>query len=111
MTTRTPSLRRDASAAGVVALIGSVTAMTPAALPSTVTNSAVAPSVRNWSAAASSGPSVTPASSMIRRLPTTMRRPATSPMAPLPAGELKSRGSDKANPRARAASTMAAASG
>ena len=52
MTMRMPSARSASSAAGVVALIGSATAITPAGLPSTARNSAVAPSRRSASACA-----------------------------------------------------------
>ena len=61
ITMRTPSARRLASAAGVVALIGSATAMIPAGWPLTATNMAVAPSRRRSSARASSAePGATP---------------------------------------------------
>ena len=45
MTTRTPACCRDETAAGVVGLIGSAIATMPAALPSTATKMAVAPSL------------------------------------------------------------------
>ena len=50
MTTRMPAACSAAIAAGVVALIGSAMAMTPAALPSMATKMAVAPSRRSASA-------------------------------------------------------------
>ena len=76
MTMRMPSARRLASAAGVVALIGSATAMIPAGRPSTATNIAVAPSRRSASARASRSALGTPRSSNRPALPT-----ATAPAA------------------------------
>ena len=92
MTMRTPSARRPASAAGVVALIGSATAMMPAGWPSTATKIAVAPSRRDFvGLAPPDRRSATPRSCRASSaLPIATLRPPIVPITPLPVTELKS---------------------
>ncbi len=90
MTMRMPSARRASSAAGVDALTGSAMAMTAAALPSTPTKIAVAPSARSLSASAASARVSIPSSLRKLALPSATRLPSTVPSAPLPVGESKS---------------------
>ena len=89
ITMRMPSALSACSAAAVVALIGSAIAITPAALPSTATKIAVAPSRRSSSARASSGAVAMFSSARNFALPSATRRRSTRPIAPLPVGELK----------------------
>ena len=89
ITMRTPSARRLASAAGVVALIGSATAMIPAGWPLTATNIAVAPSRRASSACRSRAPVATPRSCRSLALPTATLRPPIVPVTPLPVIEVE----------------------
>ena len=100
MTTRMPSAASAFSASGVVALIGSAMASTPASLPSTATKIAVAPSraqrslwrlQRAWRRCR--------ASARKSALPSTIVLPSTVPITPLPVGESKS----STLPQARAA--------
>ena len=91
MTMRMPSARRASSAACVDALIGSAMAMTPAALPSTPTKIAVAPSARSsLGLAVERGRCRRPALRGRSRCRATTRLPSTVPSAPLPVGESKS---------------------
>ena len=111
MTMRMPSARRLASAAGVVALIGSATAMIPAGRPSTATNIAVAPSRRSASARDSRSALATPRSLNRPALPTATARPPIVPVTPLPVTDAKPVASLSSTPRSLAEATIAAASG
>ena len=92
MTIADASARRRASAAAVVALIGSATATTPAGLPSTATNSAVAPSLpQRLGLRGQRARRRRRAPSISAALPSATARPSTVPVTPLPVIDAKPR--------------------
>src|ERR1035437_83043 len=111
ITTRTPSADSAASAVGVVGLTGSAIAMTPASLPFTPRNMAVAPSPRRRSASAASAAVSIFSSAKNLALPSASRLPSTMPMTPLPAGASKPPTGANSILRSAAAATIAAAGG
>ncbi len=121
MTMRIPSCRRASSAAIVVALMGSATAITPAGRSSTATNMTVAPWRRHGSARDSSSTLATPTlatptpavprPAKSAALPTATRRAPTVPVTPLPVMDVKFVTACSARPRSWADARMAAASG
>ena len=107
-----PSSCNSRIASGVVSLIGSATATTPAGLPSTATNIAVLPSCWSLIAMASSGSSPpTPSSRRNAGFPTSTLRPPTLPATPPAVTDRKSTTAVGTIPCSAAPRTMAAASG
>ena len=90
MTMRTPSARRLASAAAVVDLMGSATAMMPAGSLSMATNITVAPSRRSASARSCRSVAAMPSSWRSFALPIVTRRSPILPVIPFPVSEAKS---------------------
>ncbi len=108
---RTPIACNARSAEGVVTLIGSATAIRPAARPSTARNITLAPSARRRRASASSADTSTPVSRISAVLPSASAWPSTWPRTPMPLEDSKSCAGASAMPRSRASATMACASG
>ena len=111
MMMRRPDLRSDANASAVVALIGSDTASKPASCPSTARCMTLAPWPRSASAWAASGATSMPTCCISAVLPNASFLPATTPFTPIPDAESNCSALSSARLRARAAVTMAAASG
>ena len=89
----------------------SAIAITPAARPSTATNTAVRPVAASSSRRAASAPRSTSSSAISFRLPTTTRCPSTVATAPCPATFRNPVADSRSAPRSSAYRTTAAASG
>ena len=92
ITTRMRSSRRAVSAPIALSLIGSATATSPAALPSTAISIAPSPSLRSASARSGKPPGSIPSEAKSAWLPTATRLPSTAPTTPLPVSAVKSVG-------------------
>ena len=111
MMTVSPARLNAASAAGVVALIGSETAIRPINWRSAARNITLAPPRRSASACAFSTIKATPSSAISAVLPSARRCPATRPRTPIPLDDSNLSGFMSARPRLSASATIACASG
>ena len=113
MTMRMPSAASALSAAGVVALIGSAMAMTPASLPSTADEDRGGAVARAGARLRASSAAVSmPSSARNLALPSATRLPSTVPIDALAGRRVEARAPAPASMlRSAAAATIAAASG